>query len=143
MTHRIACLIALAALLPACGGSQNQRESAAGTPTATPVIEKVTGDPTPLPEITPSGKDEPNITVPKGDPPGKLVIRDIERGDGAEAAAGKTLAVDYKGVRFDDGKPFDSSWSTGTPFQFVLGARQAIQGWTKAWKACAWAAGAS
>jgi len=69
------------------------------------------------------------ITVPKGDPPSKLVIRDLKRGDGPEAAAGKTLAVDYKGVRFDDGEPFDSSWSTGQPFQFILGARQVIKGW--------------
>jgi FKBP-type peptidyl-prolyl cis-trans isomerase len=43
--------------------------------------------------------------------------------------AGKTLAVDYKGVRFDDGEPFDSSWSTGTPFQFILRARRVIKGW--------------
>jgi len=130
MTRRIACLAALATLLSACGGSE-QRESAAttATPTATPIIEKVRGNPTPLPEITPSGKAEPKITVPKGEPPSKLMIRDLKRGDGPEAAAGKTLAVDYKGVRFDDGEPFDSSWSTGQPFQFILGARQVIKGW--------------
>ena len=47
---------------------------------------------------------------------------------------GKTLAVDYKGVRFDDGEPFDSSWSTGQPFQFILGARQVIKGWEQGLK---------
>jgi peptidylprolyl isomerase len=131
MTHRIACLIALAALLSACGGSDDKRESAAATASATPtpIVEKVRGNPTPLPEVTPSGKDEPKITVPKGEPPSKLVVRDIERGAGPAAAPGKTLAVDYKGVRFDDGEPFDSSWSTGQPFQFILGANQVIKGW--------------
>jgi peptidylprolyl isomerase len=131
MTHRIACLITVAALLSACGGSDAKRDSAATTPTATPtpIIEKVRGKPTPMPEVTPSGKDEPKITVPKGDPPSKLVIRDLDRGTGAEAVAGKTLAVDYKGVRYDDGEAFDSSWSTGRPFQFILGARQVIKGW--------------
>jgi len=128
MTLRIACLAALVALLSACGGSE-QRESPAATPTATPIIEKVRGNPTPLPEVTPSGKDEPKIAVPVGDPPSKLVIRDLKRGNGPAAAAGKTLAVDYKGVRYDDGKAFDSSWSTGQPFQFILGARQVIKGW--------------
>ena len=81
MTRRIACLAALAALLSACGGSE-QRESAAShrhAPRATPIIEKVRGNPTPLPEITPSGKAEPKITVPKGEPPSKLVIRDLKR----------------------------------------------------------------
>jgi len=64
MTHRIACLIAVAAVLSACGGSDDKRESAAATatPTATPtpIIEKVRGNPTPMPEITPSGN---SVTV--------------------------------------------------------------------------------
>jgi len=90
--------------------------------------------PPPLPEVTPSGKDEPKIAVPVGDPPSKLVIRDLKRGNGPAAAAGKTLAVDYKGVRYDDGKAFDSSWSTGRPFQFILGARQVIKGWEQGLK---------
>jgi peptidylprolyl isomerase len=131
MTHRIACLIAVAAVLSACGGSKNQRESAAATPTATPtpIVEKVRGNPTPMPEVTASGNDEPKITVPNGDPPSKLVVRDLDRGTGPEAVPGKTLAVDYKGVSYDDGKAFDSSWSTGQPFQFILGANQVIRGW--------------
>ena len=63
-----------------------------------------------MPEITPSGKDEPEISVRQGDPPAKLVVRDLEVGKGAEAERGKTLAVDYKGIRWDDGVVFDSSW---------------------------------
>ena len=109
--------------------SAERRRDATATATSTPIVEKVRGTPDPLPVITPSGKDEPEIEVPKGDPPSKLVIRDLERGSGPEAVAGKTLAVEYKGVRFDDGEPFDSSWSTGEPFHFILGARQVIKGW--------------
>jgi peptidylprolyl isomerase len=131
MTHRIACLAALVALLAACGGSEKRQSASTPTATPTPIIEKVRGNPTPMPEVTPSGKDEPDIKVPKGDPPAKLVIRDLQRGNGPEAVFGKTLTVDYKGVRFDDGRPFDSSWSTGQPFQFILGSNQAIQGWEK------------
>ena len=72
--------------------------------------------------------------MPTGEPPAKLTIKDLDRGTGAEAVPGKTLAVDYKGVRFDDGEPFDSSWSTGQPFQFILGARQVIKGWEQGLK---------
>ena len=101
------------------------------TATPTPIIEKVTGDPTPMPEITPSGKDEPEIAVRQGEPPAKLVVRDLEVGKGAVAERGKALAVDYKGVRWDDGVVFDSTWDGGKPFQFLLGANQVIQGWEK------------
>ena len=132
MPRRFLCLLALAPALAACGGSAKQPTPAATvtpSPTATAIIEKVRGTPTPLPEITPSGKREPKISVPKGEPPTRLVVRDLEQGTGAEAVVGKTLAVDYKGVHFDSGEPFDSSWSTGRPFQFILGAAQAIKGW--------------
>jgi peptidylprolyl isomerase len=125
MPRRLALLFVLA--LAACGG-----ESASPPePTPTPFIEKVTGEATPLPEVTPSGKREPKVSVPEGDPPAELVVRDLERGDGPEAVPGKTLAVDYKGVRWEDGEAFDSSWSTGQPFQFILGARQVIPGWER------------
>ena len=84
-----------------------------------------------MPEITPSGKDEPEIAVRQGEPPAKLVVRDLEVGKGAVAERGKALAVDYKGVRWDDGVVFDSTWDGGKPFQFLLGANQVIQGWEK------------
>jgi peptidylprolyl isomerase len=133
MSRPLVSLLALAALLSACGGSDKPSAARTAAPTAsatpTPIIEKVRGTPTPLPEVTPSGKSEPKIPAPKGEPPTRLVVRDLERGTGARAVPGKTLAVDYKGIRYDDGVAFDSSWSTGTPFRFILGAGQVIDGW--------------
>jgi peptidylprolyl isomerase len=141
MTYRLTFLTALAALsflLVACGDSKRPAASvptATATPEATatspPVIEKVRANPTPMPEITPSGKDEPEIPVREGEPPAKLVVRDLEVGKGAEAARGMTLAVEYKGIRWDDGVVFDSTWDGGKPFQFIFGANQVIQGWEK------------
>ena len=84
-----------------------------------------------MPEVTPSGKDEPEISVRQGDPPAKLVVRDLEVGKGAAAERGKALAVEYKGIRWADGVVFDSTWDGGQPFQFLLGANQVIQGWEK------------
>jgi peptidylprolyl isomerase len=136
---RLPCLAAFAAsalLLVGCGGSKEPAAATAtataeATATPTPIIEKVRGTPTPMPEITPSGKDEPKMPVRPGEPPAKLVVRDLEVGKGAEAAPGKSLAVDYKGTRWDDGVVFDSTWDGGKPFQFILGANQVIQGWEK------------
>ena len=141
MTFRLTTLVALVALvLAGCGDSKPAADTtptetatveATATATPTPIIEKVTGDPTAMPEVTPSGKDEPEIAVRQGEPPAKLVIRDLEVGKGAVAERGKALAVDYKGVRWDDGFVFDSTWDGGKPFQFLLGGNQVIQGWEK------------
>lgn len=53
---------------------------------------------------------------------------DIVVGTGAEATAGKKVAVHYTG-RLTDGTKFDSSLDRGTPFTFALGAGQVIKGW--------------
>jgi peptidylprolyl isomerase len=139
MPRRFICLLALVPLFAACGGTEKPAATAttaASTPsaTSTPIVEKVSDTSAPAPEITPSGKDEPTVQVPDGKAPTSLVVRDLEPGTGPEAVAGKTLAVDYKGVHFDSGEPFDSSWSSGQPFQFILGARQVIKGWDQGLK---------
>ncbi len=57
-----------------------------------------------------------------------LIITDERVGTGAEAVAGKTIVVNYKGT-FTDGKQFDSSYDRGEPLSFLLGSGQVIQGW--------------
>ena len=57
-----------------------------------------------------------------------LKMEDTKVGTGAEAAAGKTVAVHYSGFLLD-GKKFDSSLDRGQPFVFQLGAGQVIKGW--------------
>jgi len=59
---------------------------------------------------------------------GGLKTQDLVVGSGAEAINGKKISVNYVGT-LADGKKFDSSYDRGTPFQFVLGAGQVIQGW--------------
>jgi FKBP-type peptidyl-prolyl cis-trans isomerase FkpA len=64
----------------------------------------------------------------------ELKKTDVVQGTGAEAKAGP-VAVHYTGWLHDPAKPdgrgkkFDSSIDRGTPFEFVLGGGQVIQGW--------------
>jgi FKBP-type peptidyl-prolyl cis-trans isomerase FkpA len=60
--------------------------------------------------------------------PQGLQMNDVVVGTGAEAAAGKTVTVNYTGT-FADGTVFDSSVPRGQPFVFVLGQGRVIKGW--------------
>ena len=59
---------------------------------------------------------------------------DVVEGTGAEARSGR-VSVHYTGWLHDPnaadghGRKFDSSRDRGSPFEFVLGAGQVIQGW--------------
>lgn len=58
---------------------------------------------------------------------GKVESTDIVVGTGAEAQAGKTVTVHYKGT-FTNGEEFDSSIGK-EPISFVLGKGEVIPGW--------------
>ena len=83
---------------------------------------------TPEPASTPAAT-KPEITVPKGKAPKKLVVKDLKVGSGPVAKAGKTVQVQYVGISFANGRQFDASWDRGEPFGFQLGAGQVIPGW--------------
>ncbi len=69
-----------------------------------------------------------------GDVPA-LQRTDTVAGNGAEAAPGMKVTVDYTGWLYDEkaadrhGAQFDSSKDHGQPFTFQLGAGQVISGW--------------
>lgn len=102
-------------VIAGCGGSDDSStDSTESTPTATT-------------EAT--AKTKPKVLVPKGDPPKKLEVKELEKGSGAEAKAGDEVTVQYVGVDYKDGKEFDASWDRGEPFTFTLGAGEVIPGW--------------
>ena len=79
-----------------------------------------------------SGTDtstKPVVEVPEGPPPDELEIEDLVEGDGAAAAPGDTLTMQYVGVNYSDGSEFDTSWDDPQPFSFTLGAGEVIEGW--------------
>jgi peptidylprolyl isomerase len=86
-------------------------------------------EPKPPPTAKSQGKSKPKVEVPKGPPPKKLVIKDLEEGKGPAAKAGDEVSVDYVGVLYSNGKQFDASWDRGEAFTFGLGENAVIQGW--------------
>lgn len=72
---------------------------------------------------------KPVITIPDGDAPAELTIEDIVTGDGAEAASGAIVNVDYVGASWSTGQEFDASWNRGDVFSFALGGGMVISGW--------------
>ena len=59
---------------------------------------------------------------------GGVSIEDLKVGSGATATAGKTVSAHYTG-KFPDGTKFDSSYDSGAPVEFPLGAGKVIKGW--------------
>ena len=105
-------VLACAALSVAgCGADSEETSSSKPEATSTPAPTK------------------PEITVPKGKAPKKLVIKDIKEGTGATAEAGKQVSVQYVGISFLNGRQFDASWDRGEPFSFQLGTGSVIPGW--------------
>jgi peptidylprolyl isomerase len=84
-----------------------------------------------LPTVT-LGKDgAPTITVPKGDPPAKLVAQPLIEGTGPAVKSGQKITVHYTGVLYETGKVFDSSWTKGQATTFPIGTGGVIPGWDK------------
>ena len=107
-------VLALAALIAVAGcGSDSEEPASKSTPEAAATPERT----------------KPEITVPKGKAPEKLVVKDIEEGAGKPAKAGDQVTVQYVGISFLNGRQFDASWDRGEPFQFQLGSGSVIPGW--------------
>ncbi|MEU5344535.1 MULTISPECIES: FKBP-type peptidyl-prolyl cis-trans isomerase [unclassified Streptomyces] len=135
---------------PAAGfGSQgNQQAGVSGTDTLVFALDvgdvvpkKVEGKqaaiPSDLPQIKADDEAPATISVPKNDPPAKLVDKVLIQGKGAEVKSGKSVTMQYSGAAWEINKGkekatlFDSSWKSGQPFSTVIGQGQVIPGWDK------------
>jgi peptidylprolyl isomerase len=125
MSRRPLALILTAALALAaagCGSSKDKTTSTSSASTA------ATTDTAAAP-TTAKPRPKPKVNVPKGKAPKKLVIKDLIPGTGQAAKAGDPITVNYIGVNYANGKPFDNSYDRGQPFPFQLGGGQVIPGW--------------
>lgn len=91
-----------------------------------------TQDPTQdLVTVADGDDDSPQIEIEPGAVAPDELVLDVRRaGDGPEVADGDTVLVQYRGVLFDGGEEFDSSWSRGEPSQFAT--NQVVPGFGQA-----------
>lgn len=82
-----------------------------------------------LPAVTLGEDGSPQIATPEGEAPQDLVSEYLIEGDGPEVKKGQTVAVNYVGMRWEDGKVFDSSYKNGTPTTLPL--ESVIPGWSE------------
>jgi FKBP-type peptidyl-prolyl cis-trans isomerase len=72
---------------------------------------------------------KPKVTADSTLPAGKLKVKDLVVGKGEAATPASTVTVQYVGVRYADGKQFDSSWDRGGPTSFSL--QRVVRGFTQ------------
>lgn len=106
-------LVATAALcgalaLVGCGGGSSSADDPSDIPTASAEEAKE--------------RDEPELEVPDGPPPKKLILQDLIEGTGAEAERGDEVGILYIGRNWD-GSLFSNSWDYNTLQHFVLGEK--------------------
>ena len=54
--------------------------------------------------------DKPTITIPEGDPPSKLVVQPLIKGDGDEVGASDTITFNYRWQAWSDGRVIEQSY---------------------------------
>lgn len=119
-------LAVAAAALVAGGCSQKQVDTTSKDRTSTASAQTATQT---APQATAQASPKPNVQIPPGAPPRKLVVRDLKPGRGPAAKAGDQLTVNYVGKAYSTKKEFDNSYDRGQPFPFQLGGGQVIPGW--------------
>jgi FKBP-type peptidyl-prolyl cis-trans isomerase len=72
---------------------------------------------------------KPKVTSDAGLPSATLKVKDLVVGKGPAATPDSTVTLQYVGVRYADGKQFDSSWERGGPTSFSL--RKVVKGFTQ------------
>jgi peptidylprolyl isomerase len=127
MSRRPLALTLTAALALAAAGCGSSDDNSSSTDSSAPAEQTSTQ----AAPATAKPRPKPKVKVPGGQPPKKLVVKDLIPGTGAAAKAGDPITVNYIGVDFNGGKPFDNSYDRGQPFPFQLGGGQVIPGWDR------------
>lgn len=121
-----ALLVVLLLVTTACGsdGGNELADDQAGADQGTGEDEGGSGV-----QVSGAADAKPQITIPDGEPPAELEVRDLIEGDGPEAGPRAFVTAHYVGVSWSDGTQFDASWDRGEPTTFPLD--QVITGWSE------------
>ena len=87
-----------------------------------------------LPTVSAKAGSAPTLTFASSSPPSGLVAKTLIKGTGPAVVKGEYVIAQYVGYIWRTKKVFGSSWTSGSPFGFVIGAspEQVIPGWDKA-----------
>jgi peptidylprolyl isomerase len=87
-----------------------------------------------LPTVSAKAGSAPTLTFASSSPPSGLVAKTLIKGNGPAVVKGEYIIAQYVGYIWRTKKVFGSSWTSGSPFGFVIGAspEQVIPGWDKA-----------
>jgi len=86
-----------------------------------------------LPTVSVKAGSAPTLTFPSSSPPSGLVTTTLVKGSGPKITKGEFVIAQYVGYIWRTKQVFGSSWTSGSPFGFVIGAspEQVIPGWDK------------
>jgi serine/threonine protein kinase len=86
-----------------------------------------------LPTVSAKAGSAPTLTFSSTKPPSGLVAKTLIKGNGPKVVKGEYVISQYTGYIWRTKAVFGSSWSSGSPFGFVIGAspEQVIPGWDK------------
>jgi FKBP-type peptidyl-prolyl cis-trans isomerase len=86
-----------------------------------------------LPTVTAKAGAAPTLTFSSTKAPSGLVAKTLIKGSGPKVAKGEFVIAQYTGYIWRTKAVFGSSWSSGSPFGFLIGAspEQVIPGWDK------------
>lgn len=73
----------------------------------------------------------PIVKLPQGLPPKRLLVKDLEVGEGPAVKRGDELEVYFSSFRYLTGEHFETIWKPDKPFDFELNDNEVIPGWVK------------
>jgi peptidylprolyl isomerase len=101
-------------------GSTDETSSSSG--------ESSSSGKTVMPKVSGSSGSKPDISDASGEPPAKMIEKDIKVGTGKTAKDGDKVTVNYVGHNWSNNQEFDTSWGKQA-FAFTLGEGMVIKGW--------------
>jgi len=122
-------LVAVSAVLALAGCGGDDSTDTTGSTTVEQTDSSKSQDRVPA---TAPKRQEPVVEIPDDPPPDKLVVKDIEVGDGDEVEDGDTILVDYVGVYYESGREFENSWADDVfKDRYEMGSGEMIDGWKR------------
>ncbi|MFF5446665.1 FKBP-type peptidyl-prolyl cis-trans isomerase [Streptomyces sp. NPDC012888] len=107
MRRRLAAALIVPALMltAACGsGDESDKGSSSAEPSQSSEVPKPVDSADPMPTVAGDAGKKPEITVPKGDPSGKFVVKTLTGGSGPEVQKDDLVVVKYTGKVWKSGK---------------------------------------